>query len=62
MRIEEDGSLNIPREEVELLISYVRKALLIPSQNTTEEEETFDMFISTLKTIAGDFHDDTVTY
>lgn len=62
MRIEEDGSLNIPREEVELLISYVRKALLIPSKNTTEEEETFDKFIVTLKTIAGDFHDDTVTY
>lgn len=62
MRIEEDGSLNIPREEVELLISYVRKALLIPSKNTNEEEETFDKFITTLKTIAGDFHDDTVTY
>jgi hypothetical protein len=62
MRIEEDGSLNIPREEVELLISYVRKALLIPSKNTVEEEETFDKFIVTLKTISGDFHDDTVTY
>ena len=40
MRIEEDGSLNIPREEVELLISYVRKALLIPSKNTNEETQS----------------------
>ena len=62
MRIEEDGSLNIAKNEVDLLISYVRKALLIPSKNTNEEEETFDKFITTLKTISGDFHDDTVTY
>lgn len=62
MRIEEDGSLNISRSEVDLLISYVHKALLIPSQNTSDEENTFDNFITSLKTIAGDFNDDTVTY
>ena len=62
MRIEQDGSLNISKEEVDLLIAYVNKALLIPSKNTQTEEDCFDNFISALKTISGDFANDCTSY
>ena len=61
MRINEDGDLIIKKEEVELLVSYV-KALLIPSKNTQQEEDCFDGFISALKTISGDFNESATTY
>ena len=62
MRIDTEGSLVITKGEVELLISYVRKALLIPSRNEESEEQCFDEFIQALKTIAGDFNNDPITY
>jgi hypothetical protein len=62
MRINEDGDLIIKKEEVELLVSYVNKALLIPSKNTQQEEDCFDGFISALKTISGDFNESATTY
>lgn len=62
MRINEDGDLIITKQEVELLVSYVNKALLIPSKNTQQEEDCFDGFISALKTISGDFNDTATSY
>lgn len=60
MLIESTGALQIPKEEVESLIKFFKKSLIIPSKEN-KEVEAFDNFIQALKTISGEFNDQRIT-
>ena len=60
MKIEKTGALLVSKEEVDSLIRFFKKSLIVPSKENNETE-CFDEFIQALKTISGEFDDHRIT-